>query len=774
MLKENKKQLFNFLIVFILQVLALVYKPFVFVELVFLIICIAVDKVKNKICYLFFMLPFYNVFRYYAGYISYNNILDGSKSLYLSILLLLSFCVVMLIRYLIDIRHKKKIFNWKNLLIWLGLYIILLIPINKITFSALSSFLTISSLFASLYLIVQYKEEFQLKKILDVWLLAVIFSLLLYPFKDILPYLSDFIVSFENRFACLSRDPNYFAFELMVLLFGYTILFFSNEIKKQFILPFVLVTIFGFLSVSKSFLICYSVYLVICLIYFIRFLTTKVASKKQKILVVSICCLIIVIAAVFVCLIILPKLFSNRDNVLLTDDISIYGVINAVTTGRFDIWMKYLQLIFSSFTCFVFGYGFLNGYPYEAIHNTPIQILFFGGLIGFVCILILTIILLKKERKPIWFYLYISVILLFSCGLDLLFSYRTYLILAIMILCFNKSGRNDMRLSQNLGGIMTTKENQDYLISIIVPVYKVEKYLDRCLNSLVKQAYQNLEIILVDDGSPDNCPKMCDNWSKKDNRIKVIHKENGGVSSARNTGIECATGDYITFLDSDDYYSETFSNCLSFLNGDNIYCFSYNSDQNGLVKKIQPNIAWNEGLNHDFNKGKISTVIYNSVWNKIFKTAFLKENNIIFDTGFVIAEDLKFVLDCFVNDEKMNFINAAYYNYYQNSESVIHNVTFKKINDTLQVCEYAIKSLKNFKDKKTKTFIKKLISENLLTVLNRANSYTLEENNFIKSELKKHKKYICYGSTFIKKIIVALTKVFGVSFAAKCVKVIRG
>ena len=95
------------------------------------------------------------------------------------------------------------------------------------------------------------------------------------------------------------------------------------------------------------------------------------------------------------------------------------------------------------------------------------------------------------------------------------------------------------------------------LISIIVPVYNVEKHLSRCLNSIVNQTYSNLEIILVDDGSPDNCPQICDDWAKKDPRIKVIHKKNAGLGMARNTGIENASGDYICFFDSDDYVDVT-------------------------------------------------------------------------------------------------------------------------------------------------------------------------------------------------------------------------
>ena len=90
------------------------------------------------------------------------------------------------------------------------------------------------------------------------------------------------------------------------------------------------------------------------------------------------------------------------------------------------------------------------------------------------------------------------------------------------------------------------------LVSIVVPVYKVEKYLDECVESLVSQTWSNIEIILIDDGSPDNCSAMCDAWAEKDSRIKVIHKENGGVSAARNAGIEEASGEWIVFVDSDD------------------------------------------------------------------------------------------------------------------------------------------------------------------------------------------------------------------------------
>jgi len=97
------------------------------------------------------------------------------------------------------------------------------------------------------------------------------------------------------------------------------------------------------------------------------------------------------------------------------------------------------------------------------------------------------------------------------------------------------------------------KENP--LISVIVPVYKVEKFLDRCVKSLLGQSYGNIEIILVDDGSPDNCGAMCDVWAETDSRIKVLHKENGGQAMARNQAVAVSSGEYIFFVDSDDYVS---------------------------------------------------------------------------------------------------------------------------------------------------------------------------------------------------------------------------
>ena len=108
------------------------------------------------------------------------------------------------------------------------------------------------------------------------------------------------------------------------------------------------------------------------------------------------------------------------------------------------------------------------------------------------------------------------------------------------------------------------------MISVIVPIYNVEKYVNKCVGSIVNQTYTNLEIILVDDGSPDRCPEICDEWAKKDSRIKVIHKKNGGLSDARNAGMKIASGDYIVFVDSDDWIApEMYERLLMAIKNDN-------------------------------------------------------------------------------------------------------------------------------------------------------------------------------------------------------------
>ena len=163
-----------------------------------------------------------------------------------------------------------------------------------------------------------------------------------------------------------------------------------------------------------------------------------------------------------------------------------------------------------------------------------------------------------------------------------------------------------------------------YLISIIVPVYNVESYLKKCLESIINQTYKNIEIILIDDGSTDSSGKICDDYANKDKRIKVIHKQNGGVSDARNTALDICRGDYIGFIDSDDYIElDMYETLLKFLLNNNLdvaMCSSYTVKNKQLIrcKNFKPYIlTGKEAIINDLliNKYKGSPIV---VWNKFY------------------------------------------------------------------------------------------------------------------------------------------------------------
>jgi Glycosyltransferases involved in cell wall biogenesis len=162
------------------------------------------------------------------------------------------------------------------------------------------------------------------------------------------------------------------------------------------------------------------------------------------------------------------------------------------------------------------------------------------------------------------------------------------------------------------------------LISIIVPVYKVEQYLNRCVDSIINQTYKNLEIILVDDGSPDNCGKICDEYATKDSRIKVIHKENGGLSSARNAGLDIASGGYIGFVDSDDWIESNMYYVLINLaienDSDIVQCGYWSVSEKGdKIRKFtykNNKFTSNEDVKHAYF---ISYQLDVVAWNKLYR-----------------------------------------------------------------------------------------------------------------------------------------------------------
>lgn len=229
-------------------------------------------------------------------------------------------------------------------------------------------------------------------------------------------------------------------------------------------------------------------------------------------------------------------------------------------------------------------------------------------------------------------------------------------------------------------------------ISIIIPVYKVENYLDKCVKSIINQTYKNLEIILVDDGSPDRCPAICDKWAEKDSRIKVIHKQNGGVSSARNCGIDVSTGDYICFVDSDDYLSETYVEDMVI--GDYDIVVSGLRMINIATSKIKEYKINQKEYNNpsDFYTEVFSANCFNSPCNKLYKKDIVAETR--FDTGFNIGEDAMFNIKVVAKSKTFYSVDEINYNYIlgENENSLSKN---ENMINRFKSCYAQIKMLKN-------------------------------------------------------------------------------
>lgn len=206
--------------------------------------------------------------------------------------------------------------------------------------------------------------------------------------------------------------------------------------------------------------------------------------------------------------------------------------------------------------------------------------------------------------------------------------------------------------------------------SIIVPIYKVEEYIERCVTSLIEQTYPNIEIILVDDGSPDNCPKICDNYAKKDSRIKVIHKVNGGLSDARNAGLKIATGDYIIFVDSDDYVNKNM--CEQMLEyakknydviiGDAIVEGGKINLEHICTDKV---LSGKEYLlyAHESQKAPMA------VWLNIYNRDFLNKNRLRFKYG-ILHEDEEFTPRVFLKARSVFVTKIPFYHYIIRDNSI--------------------------------------------------------------------------------------------------------
>lgn len=282
--------------------------------------------------------------------------------------------------------------------------------------------------------------------------------------------------------------------------------------------------------------------------------------------------------------------------------------------------------------------------------------------------------------------------------------------------------------------------NNDNKISIIIPAYNCENYIERCVKSILCQTYQNLEIIIINDGSKDNTIQVLKKLESKDNRIIVINKKNTGVSDTRNLGLKKATGDYIGFVDSDDYIEnnmyEKMINLIYENNSDIAIC-TYYDENNG--KKIAKPFPWNDQIRVFSGKDVVdkllphyiyklkneSNSIYGTVWRMLIRSDIAKKNK--FEKNITIVEDLIYVIDCLSISNNVVTVNCCLYNYIRHENSSLRKYKPNLFNNNELVHRALIDRLNKV------CFFKK---NKLRYQLNKYYMYTSSISNIVKNDSK--------------------------------------
>ena len=221
------------------------------------------------------------------------------------------------------------------------------------------------------------------------------------------------------------------------------------------------------------------------------------------------------------------------------------------------------------------------------------------------------------------------------------------------------------------------------MISIIVPIYKVENFIRQCIDSIVAQTYKDLEIILVDDGSPDNCPKICDEYAKADKRVRVIHQPNGGLINARKSGLKAASGDYVCFVDGDDWIEpDMYEHIAESIESNTPDCIITQFYYSYTDKEIKSSYALNKpyynrnAIENEvfpsmlFTEPYYSFGIYPNCWTKVFKKVILEKHLMDVNERIRLGEDIAFTFPCLMECQSISFIDKALYHYRINSESM--------------------------------------------------------------------------------------------------------
>ena len=303
-------------------------------------------------------------------------------------------------------------------------------------------------------------------------------------------------------------------------------------------------------------------------------------------------------------------------------------------------------------------------------------------------------------------------------------------------------------------------------VSFILPIYNVEKYLSECVESVLAQTYSDFEMLLVDDGSPDNCPALCDEWARKDSRIKALHKPNGGLSDARNYGLDNAKGDYVVFVDSDDFWVE--KDCLERLMNVvdahsecdfiGFNCSYYYSD----TKTYKKWVAYDESLSVPTDKNIVicslvaSGTFPMSACLKIIKRKSLSDMGLRFIKG-LLSEDIPWFIDLLDGSKKCMFINDYIYAYRQGvAGSITNSFCVKNFDSILNIIDNELQSLGGRTiNEVTKDYIKSLLAYEFCMCLGGLGQIDKSVRNECYQKLKSYKWLLKYGQNpKVKKVSI--------------------
>ena len=309
--------------------------------------------------------------------------------------------------------------------------------------------------------------------------------------------------------------------------------------------------------------------------------------------------------------------------------------------------------------------------------------------------------------------------------------------------------------------------------SIIVPVYNVEQYLKDCIESILKQSFENYEILLIDDGSTDRSGLICDEYVSSDSKITAFHKENGGLSDARNYGIKRAQGEYLVFIDSDDYIEpdalDKFNKQLEELNNPDVLITHIQKiliDSN-IVKQMDEDLSLD--LINNYSKNEIINLMFaksNSLWpavRYIVKRTLIENNSLKFALGY-LHEDIDWTSKLFLNAETYTGLDYYWYNHrIGRPDSITTNIiNSKRTLDIIDLVSNNIKDVQYSKlDVETQNIMFQRMVASLFSTLSNFKNYKDEEKKKVINSLKKNKNIFKYTVAFRHKIFISFSQIFG-------------